>query len=101
MPRTASKAELRYDEDLARGLMRARLACGIGLKEAAGQVGLDLTSIWRFENGKMNPRLSTLQALVALYRANLNIGPDGVMLTWMEEPSEDGSESVAPTKGGK
>lgn len=99
MPRTASRAELQFDEDLARGLRRVRLSVGLEMREAGQAAGLDLTSIWRFENGRINPRLSTLQTLMRLYKANLNIGPDGLMLTWLEEPGEN--DSQVQTKGGK
>lgn len=91
MPRTTSPtSELRYDGDLARGLRRARLAAGIGFKQAAELVGMNMSSIWRIEHGKVTPPLETLEALCKLYGANLNIGPDGRMLTWMGEGDADG-----------
>lgn len=88
MPRNQSRTELQYDDRLARGLKRARKASGIGFREAAREVGLDATSIWRIETGEITPTLSTLAKLVSLYQANLNIGLDGLMLTWMEEPDD-------------
>lgn len=100
MPRTRSTTELAYDDDLARGFRRARLAAGIGLREAANLADLDLTSVWRIENGSIVPLLSTIQTLVKLYKANLNVGPDGLMLTWMEAPAENDEEVAVPTKGG-
>lgn len=85
MPRT----ELAYDESLARGLRRARLSAGYGLRKGAEAVGLNLTSLWRIERGDISPTIATLTTIVRVYGANLNIGPDGVMLTWLEEPEEE------------
>jgi len=89
MPRATSRTELAYDDQLGRGLRRARLAAGVGFREAAKLAGLDISSVWRLEQGKINPRLSTLLVLMKLYKANLNVGSDGLMLQWLEEPSED------------
>jgi transcriptional regulator with XRE-family HTH domain len=83
MARTKPRAELQYDTDLARGLRRARLASGVGFKEAATLADLDISSIWRIEKGVFTPTLPTLHTLLRLYGANLNIGPDGLMLTWL------------------
>ena len=85
VPRT----ELAYDESLARGLRRARLAAGYGLREAAAKLDLNLTSLWRIERSEIAPKMETLLAMVRVYGANVNIGPDGVMLTWLEEPNEE------------
>jgi len=90
MPKATSRTELQYDDQLGRGLRRARLAAGVGFREAAKLAGLDISSVWRIEEGQINPRLSTIETLVKLYKANLNIGPDGLMLSWLEAPVEDG-----------
>lgn len=90
MPKATSRTELAYDDQLGRGLRRARLAAGVGFRQAAKLAGLDISSVWRIEEGQINPRLSTIETLVKLYKANLNIGPDGLMLSWMEAPSENG-----------
>jgi transcriptional regulator with XRE-family HTH domain len=87
------KTELAYDSELARGLRRARLAAGIGFRESGRLAGLDITSIWRIENGEISPTLETLERLLRLYGANLNLGQDGLMLTWLETPKEDGEDT--------
>jgi transcriptional regulator with XRE-family HTH domain len=87
--------ELQYDEDLGRGLRRARLAAGVGYREAGRRLELEISSIWRIETGAITPTLDTLARLLVLYKANLNLGPDGLMLTWLEEASEDVGEVVS------
>ena len=94
------RTELAYDDNLGRGLRRARLAAGIGFREAAELANLQFSSIWRFEQGLMYPRGDVLQRLMKLYSANLNIGPDGLMLTWMEAPAEDDAQAQATATGG-
>ena len=86
----SSSSELQYDDSLARGLRRARLAAGIGLRESARRIGIDSSNLWRIEASKFSPTFETLEKLLRLYGANLNIGPDGVMLTWLQEPDENG-----------
>jgi transcriptional regulator with XRE-family HTH domain len=81
--------ELRHDTKLASGLKRARIAAGIGQKQAGRLSGLNYTTVWRIEQGKIVPGVQTLLTLMLLYDANVNIGPDGLMVTWMEVPKAD------------
>lgn len=75
---------LQFDDQLGRGLRRARLDAGIGFREAARLAELDISSIYRIEHGQIQPTFETLQTLLRLYVVNLNMGPDGLMLTWMK-----------------
>ena len=54
MPKATSRTELQYDDQLGRGLRRARLAAGVGFREAAKLAGLDISSVWRIEEGQIN-----------------------------------------------
>jgi transcriptional regulator with XRE-family HTH domain len=85
-------AELRYSDSLADGLRLARLSSGVGLRETARRVGIEPSNLWRIEKGKFTPTFDLLGRLLAVYKANLNLGPDGLMLTWLQEP-DDGDEA--------
>lgn len=84
-----ARTEFCFDDDLARGIRRARQASGMGFRDAARRAELDHSSIWRIENGVIVPTLETLVRLMKLYGANLNIGPDGVMITWLAAPEKE------------
>lgn len=83
--RKAPTHELKFSSDMAEGLRLARENAGLTLREAAEQADLNITSLWRFEHDRMQPTYMTLVKLCVLYGMNLNIGPDGLMLTWMEK----------------
>ena len=82
--------ELQYSESLADGLRRARLSADIGFREAARHIGIESSNLWRIEKGQFTPSFETLGKMLRLYKANLNIGPDGVMLTWQKALDENG-----------
>lgn len=92
MPRT-KKPDLQFDTHLGTGLRAARVAAGIGFREAARLAELDQTSIWRIENGQITPTLATIEVLARLYGANVNIGPDGLMITWLGSALEDNPQT--------
>lgn len=79
---------MQVDTDLGTGLRRARLAAGIGLREAARTSPLNMTSIWRIEHGSMSPTVRLLRDLCSLYGADINIGRDGVIVTWLGRASD-------------
>lgn len=85
----AKAPELRYAESVAEGLRLARLSAGLGFRESARKLGLTTSSLWRIESGTFRPTDETLVKMLRLYRANLNVGPDGVMLTWLEQADEN------------
>jgi transcriptional regulator with XRE-family HTH domain len=87
MAKSAS-SELQYDDDLARGLRRARLGAGFGFRPTCRKLEIATSSLYRFESGEIRPSLETLEKMLRLYGANLNVGPDGLMLTWLEEVVE-------------
>lgn len=93
MPRTTSKAELAFATELGDGLRRARVAAGLTYREASIAADLDQSSVFRIEKGTFKPTLETIATLMVLYRANLNIGPDGLMVTWMEQPKGKGDDA--------
>ncbi len=85
-------AELEGEWFLGLGLRGARVSADVGWREAAEITGLDLSTIVRIENDAITPSLETLMTLVKLYRAVVEVNPDGTLVTWMGSEAQSGNE---------
>ncbi len=68
--------------NISEGLREARLDRGWGLREAARELEIAPTSIWRIEQGHVEPSLEMIERLTALYQVKIAVSKAGVLVTW-------------------
>jgi len=84
---------------LGERLKYARERAGLTLEQVHKRVGVGVSSLSEFENGKREPRMSQLQALAATYRRSLAFlmgeepMPQEVVL-WRKQPKSPAAEEI-------
>lgn len=62
----------RFEVPDPRDLRAMRIIAQLSISEAAGRVGVDRDTVWRWEQGKTSPRLCDVQSLLKIYQNELN-----------------------------